>query len=361
MNTQKIHFINAIVDLNVGDSVCTPLLYCYDFFKDYNVIRHDMFHINWIEISAHDVVIVGGTGMLYVCELFNENFNRLLDICPTVIAWSVGFNTHHHSQIHTQIDTNRFKLIGIRDYAHPSGLEYLPCVSSKAIELDKNIELRRKIGIIDHKYFPVSQNIPGERIDNGANFQTLTDFIATSEIIVSSSYHCVFWATLMGKKVICADAFSTKFDFFKHKPVFYSGDMKHDIAQTKAFPNALQEARNLNADFFEKVKNVVQTVIPNPNKQYQYVYDITFPALVRRKLGETVMQCQLDMDEMQRYCRGTIALLQKKRSIYWNYQRYKILSKLTFGKKRKHYKEKCKIFQEKVREIRRILDEHQNK
>ena len=218
-------------------------------------------------------------------------------------------------------------------------------MSCKAVELDKNIEIRRKIGIIDHKYFPVSHDIPGERIDNSENFQTITDFIASTEIIISSSYHVVFWGTLMNKKVICANAFSTKFDYFKHKPVFYSGDIEHNISQTKIFPNALQEARNLNNDFFERVRETVQTVISNPNKQYQYVYDMTFPALVRNNLGAIA--------EVQCY-HNDIALLRKKRSIYWNYYRYKLLSMFTFGKTRKHYKNKRETFHDKIRKIRRL-------
>ena len=355
MYTQKIHFINRIADDNAGDVVCSPLWYYYDFFKDYNIIRHDIDSINWIEISSHDVVIVGGGGMLYVTESFNENLNRLLDICPTVIAWGVGFNTHHDNPILTPIDTNRFKLIGIRDYAHSSGLDYLPCVSCNAIELDNNLELRRRIGIIDHRYVPVSHDIPGERIDNGENFRSITDFIASSEIIMSSSYHVVFWATLMNKKVICANAFSTKFDYFKYKPVFCSGDLEFDIAKTKVFPNALQEARNLNNDFFEKVKKIIQMVIPSADKRYQYIYDMTFPAFNRREIhGLKAEYYGWDTkDDVALLCED-VALLCEKWSIYWQYYRYKILSMFTFGKKRKHYKAKRDSFHLKVRKIREL-------
>ena len=39
------------------------------------------------------------------------------------------------------------------------------------------------------------------------------------------------------------------------------------------------------------------------------------------------------------------------------YYRYKLMSKILLGKKRKHYKEKARIFHEKVREIRRLEKE----
>ena len=283
MNTQKIHFINRVDDENVGDAVCSPLSYYYNFFKDYNIIRHDIDHINWIEISRYDVIIIGGSGMLYVTEEFQKNINKLLDICLIVIAWSVGFNTHSGRPINNQVDTYRFKLIGIRDYLHPSRLDYLPCVSCLAAELDKVLAIKRHIGIIDHKYFPVNSSIQGERINNSQSFQDITDFIASSEIIISSSYHNIFWAVLMGKKAICANPFSTKFDFFRYKPVFYSGDLEKDIALTQTYPNSLSESRELNDVFFEKVKKIVQSKITDKNKNYQNIYETTIPALLRRR------------------------------------------------------------------------------
>ena len=55
-----------------------------------------------------------------------------------------------------------------------------------------------------------------------------------------------------------------------------------------------------------------------------------------------------DVAEIQRL------LLQNKILIYWHYYRCKVLAKLTFGKPRKHYKEKRDAFHEKVRQIRNL-------
>jgi len=283
---QKIHFINRVDDDNAGDQVCSPYNYFYDYFRNYNCLRHDIDYINWIEISPSDVIIIGASGMLYVTEDFQKNMNKLLDICPTVIAWSIGFNTHSDRPIITNIDTSRFKLIGIRDYMHPSGLPYLPCVSCFSGELDKTMENKRKIGIIDHKYFPVPIDIAGERINNSENFQIITDFIASSEIVISSSYHIIFWSILMGKKTICANPFSTKFDYFIYKPVFYSGNLEEDIKKTQIYPHAIIEARELNNIFFNNVKKIIETVINENNNIYQNIYEASSLALLRRRVGD---------------------------------------------------------------------------
>ena len=50
-------------------------------------------------------------------------------------------------------------------------------------------------------------------------------------------------------------------------------------------------------------------------------------------------------------------LLSNKNYINKKYYRYKLMSKIMLGKKRKHYKEKARIFHEKVREIRRLEKE----
>jgi uncharacterized protein YdcH (DUF465 family) len=169
-----------------------------------------------------------------------------------------------------------------------------------AVELDKILGTKRHIGIIDHKYFPVTDDIDGERINNAESFQTITDFIASSEIVVSSSYHNIYWAHLMGKKAICANPFSTKFDYFQYKPIFYSGDFEKDISQAQIYPQALTEARKLNVDFFEKAKNVIKNVITEKSKNYQYVYDTTIPALLRRRQEDTENRIIWALEEKSR-------------------------------------------------------------
>lgn len=69
----------------------------------------------------------------------------------------------------------------------------------------------------------------------------------------------VYWATLMGKKVVLYKPFSNRFDHIKFTPVTYSGVMEADIKKAKTYPTALQECRNLNLKFFEKVKQIIES------------------------------------------------------------------------------------------------------
>lgn len=94
IDSRKIHFVNRIDKDNLGDWLCSPLNYYYEYFSKFNIVRHDIDFIDWHEIKRDDIVIIGGSGMFNVTISFNENINKLLNRCDNVIAWSVGFNTH---------------------------------------------------------------------------------------------------------------------------------------------------------------------------------------------------------------------------------------------------------------------------
>ncbi|MBQ4133719.1 MAG: hypothetical protein IJD04_08330 [Desulfovibrionaceae bacterium] len=137
---RKLHFINRVDRGNTGDWTCSPLNYFFEYFNQFNLVRHDMEYIDWNNISRDDIVIIGASGMLYVAASVNQNINRCIEKCDTVIAWSVGFNTHNHlwyqGNNFEDIPFDQFKLISIRDFNHPSGLEYLPDPTCLAKEFD---------------------------------------------------------------------------------------------------------------------------------------------------------------------------------------------------------------------------------
>ena len=178
----KIHFINRIDKDNAGDWSCCPLLYYYDYFKHYSLIRHDIDFVNYNEINQSDIVILGGGGMLNVTVSFNTAINRILDICDTVVLWSGGFNTHDEQWFQgdkfPEIDFNRFSLISIRDFNHPSGIEYLPCPSVLAFpnpDMDKT-NTKKKYGIIEHKDLPIKVPLFEDKITNNASMETIYKF-----------------------------------------------------------------------------------------------------------------------------------------------------------------------------------------
>ncbi len=270
---QKIHFINRADNANIGDWVSLPFRYYYDFFQQFMVIRHDIDNIHWLEIGPQDIVILGSSGMLYISDSFQKNIQRLYETTPHVIAWAVGVNTPYDRKPPQPIDTKRFSLIGVRDYAHPYGLEYVPCVSCLDPALHKRAKIKRRVGVIEHPTWHPLKNLPYEKIGNNVNFDILTEFIATSEIVLTSSYHATYWSILMEKRTICVP-WSSKFDYFKYKPAFYSGNIEDDIANTTIHKNALQDSIERNSSFFAKVKDYVLSTIKNVDPRLQRIHEM---------------------------------------------------------------------------------------
>lgn len=230
MEARKIHFINRIDRENAGDWSCCPLNYYFDYFNQYNIIRHDIDFVDYNEIQKGDIVILGGSGMINVTESFNRAINRILNKCDHVIGWSIGFNTHseqwYQGNQFPEINLDRFELLGIRDYMHPSGYLYLPCLSVMALdsEMFNTITPIRKVGIIEHKDLEIACSSLYETIKHNVSMCEIQKFILSSEVIVTNSYHCAYWTTLLKRRAVVVNKFSTKFDYFKYKPVFVKID-----------------------------------------------------------------------------------------------------------------------------------------
>jgi hypothetical protein len=284
----KIHFISHLektfVAANVGDWVCSPYTYYPDFFSRYTCVFHSHWNIVWQEIDRGDVVILGGGGQLDNSDELNEQINRVLRNCENVIIWGSG--THRYSrgnmfemkQAELPIQYEKLKLVGVRDYQHPSGLPYLPCASCMhpafTRVLNTPINVERKIGAIRSALedsFAVSGT--PSFMDNSQPLEKILRYVRESEIILVSSYHGAFWSQLCGRKVVlpesrlCVD----KYKYFRHKPAFFAGSTYDEqqltdlVAPFQIAGDFLAECQSLTNQFFDKVKALIQDVLEEPS------------------------------------------------------------------------------------------------
>lgn len=265
---QKLHFIHHLDYDNIGDWLASPLNYFADYFVDrYSIVFHTLEYIKWNEIAPDDAIILGGGGLLENEPLIQEWINHMLDICGCVIAWGVGFHRRdEHIPILPEIDYSKFTMITVRDFEHPAGLEFLPCVTCMLPQLNKKRDIKREIGVINHKdYALVESGFP--ILDNSVGIDEMTDFIAESETILTTSYHAAYWSLLMGKKTIIAYAWANKFKYFKCKPVILdevsittvSAAMANE--ETGSYNDWLDECIKMNLAFFERVKTHLENYI----------------------------------------------------------------------------------------------------
>jgi hypothetical protein len=269
----KIHFVHHLekryVPANLGDWICCPYYYYEDYFAQFTCLIHSDWAVLWHEIERDDIVIFGGGGLLDNSDELNRVLNRLIDRCDNVIIWGAGTHKYTDNNIFgkktatEEIQYKRAALVGVRDYQHPSGLPYLPCVScmNPAFSIpQEDVAIRRNIGTIKsalESTFAV-QNLPSS-VTNAEPIGTVVRYILSSKHILVSSYHGAYWSMLLGRKAIlpATRLGVDKYKYFRHPVGFFAGDtfdenellrVADEIAE---IPDFLEESRRLTGEFFE--------------------------------------------------------------------------------------------------------------
>ena len=121
----------------------------------------------------------------------------------------------------------KMTLVGSRDWGDKR-FPFAPCASCMTPAFDEDyIEQHEVVAYLHHWRAPemgirVPDSIPC--MDNTAtSFKEAIDFIGSGSIVVSNSYHGVYWALLLGKKVLCIP-FSNKFFNFRISPGYAKPD-----------------------------------------------------------------------------------------------------------------------------------------
>ena len=261
--------IHRIDTRNIGDYYSAPHHY-FDLLKGTSV---DIFDYksedpkvtdNFIEKVSDNAVIVGGGGLLNrggfrrQMQLF-EDLNRK---GKKVILWGVGHNEKNPSTFGKvtkySVDISKFGLVGTRDFSMPG--DYVPCVSCLHEIFDKKYQATQEIGIVFHKDTLRKPKITEKFKDypsssNTTDLESLINFIGSSDTIITDSYHSMCWSMLLGKKVVAIPN-SSKFFDFKHKPIFSSfSTCLEDTKKAEPHSGILEECRELNHKFAEKVFN----------------------------------------------------------------------------------------------------------
>lgn len=268
---------------NVGDNNCSPLLYFKfpfeikilnildfrnKFDEDYYLNKypdvakavllgqfesgysHYMRHGNVEKrlfrfFPKNSTLIFGGGGILHFkdLELLIKNFGG-----SKLISWGIGHNTCGGSKVSWPEYMYAFDLHGIRDWGNP--WSWVPCASCMSPLFDMPYKTKFDVVVYEHGDMPLNLNFP--KMSNfHNNFSEVINFLGSSEIVITNTYHGAYWATLLNKKVLVLNPFSTRFLGFKHMPLL-SNDLK-DIKNTKSYPMALAECREANIKYYDRV------------------------------------------------------------------------------------------------------------
>ncbi|KAJ1536900.1 hypothetical protein HK096_006703, partial [Nowakowskiella sp. JEL0078] len=307
---------HRIAQDNVGDMYSSPFWYFQELnnnFIKYSIDASNRIFAQSLSKANRTLpIIVGGGGLVGCLMLWDDNQRIMAHHSRNVIGWGIGFNVHKDIAYKgTHIGhLKKFKLLGIRDAIPP--YRWVPCVSAMHHGFDsfKAHPIVRKYGFVVHTKYSANvyrvtreiiadgeipldtftntsiatyieknghivketkismQKILGDwKTDpnvnsiknNDMNLMDVLEFLAGSEVVITTSYHAMYWGTLLGRKVILAADFSSKFEKFPWPVQKHSGDLDWDVQQAKTYPEALEQSRQANTDFWEDVKKVLLT------------------------------------------------------------------------------------------------------
>ena len=262
----KLKFIFRADRTNVGDWFCPPFRYFPFKPSQIGDILDEKF-----TIRKDDIVIIGGGGI--GTDFFIKHLERIKRFNnQNLILWGAGIDvvsdkkslllkTEKYDPYGNYFDFIRE--VGIRVFTEPQQHNYVPCASCMSNLFFKYREVKPKnlIGCYAHKRVPLKISIKEKVIpsltNNGDSLEEKLIFLSNFEYIVTNTYHGLYWATLLNRKVIVLP-FKSGLLSFKYRPT-YCYDLNELNEETfhasKSYENSLEESRKFNFNYYSYLAN----------------------------------------------------------------------------------------------------------
>lgn len=210
---------------------------------------HDICRVKQLDLTQVSTAIVGGGGLFF--------FDSLRYLCENhpgpKIGWGLGSNQHGSDQISYPDYISSFCLLGVRDWGTP--FYWVPCASCMHDCFDQHYEIEHDVVVYEHYKQKLGLNLP--TLANDRSFTDVVKHLGAGKVVLTNSYHGMYWATLLGRGVI-AFPFSSRFYGMKHVPVLCGKeDWMANVPKVREYPEALSECRQANVDYYQRVKELI--------------------------------------------------------------------------------------------------------
>ncbi len=261
--TTKIINIWRVKTPNIGDLVCSPSLYFKELQENaYNI---DICYFNTFLNLKNKTIVVGGGGLLQ--PYFEKAIRNILKLSKynKIIFFGVGFDNYIGRDKLIDINADNI-ILSTRDF--PSKYLYAPCPSCLSPLFTKyknNTTILGNYALYLHgdysKQIEKDLILPCLYNTKVTTFEEALKFISSYNIILTNSYHGLYWATLLNKKVIILPwidkynniDFAYKLKNFKyHHPLLKNWKQYQTITNLYNYPEALEECRKIDIDFFHQ-------------------------------------------------------------------------------------------------------------
>jgi hypothetical protein len=185
------------------------------------------------------------------------------------IAWGVGTTLHGETEPLPDPPEGEgyFDLVGVREWsaAREAAGRWAPCASCMSALFDDppaptrpTVRFLNADPNIRRKYPLGFDHLP--TMYNTEPMAEIVAFLASAETVVTDSYHGVYWATLLGRGVVC-QPYSSKFHGFRHPPAMIAPGAEALPRVGINYPHALAECRAATWAFYHRVQDVLAGVV----------------------------------------------------------------------------------------------------
>lgn len=269
-------FIQFNSNINCGDYWSSPKYYFQDFLNLPQNNLSDLRKLNDIKI-----IIING-------EINKKNLDEIKlfkkKTGTKVIGWALGLNHFDYTNDNMLISNiaksrilNRnyfsdFDLVGHRDFGLEFDFDWVSCPSClhPLFQKYKLIPPNKKIGVFYNLNMFKIKGIEEEdyMADDNFDLESKIKFLSNYEFVVTNSYHGVYWAQLLKRKVICLPVKYSLLNF-RYPPVYL---------KRKNLKIAMKnDSLKLNKDVFEsctETPNFLDECIEANNKFHRDVIQI---------------------------------------------------------------------------------------
>lgn len=231
---------------NIGDRACAPALYFP--LGETRDIR--------TPVDVDTPIIIGGGGLIHPSIL--EDLKLILDRHKApVIAWGIGSNNHDNPVPQWPEFLRAFLHVGIRDAVNP--YQWVPCASCMDSGFDNRIRPTTSVVAYLHHAESAPESLKNSGLpvltNSAETMKEVLQFLGQAEFVITNTYHGVYWATLLGKRVICYP-FSTRFHGMKHPPLLLDSkdDWRLHLDRAMSYPDSTAECRDANVKFFNQIR-----------------------------------------------------------------------------------------------------------
>lgn len=236
---------------NIGDRWCSP----YDWLswpREYVV--KDIREAG----QKYDLSIIGGGKIFGGLQGFNGVQHGA---GQRNIAWGVSTVQSFPISLKYRFARRICDLVGTRDWGD-TRFTWAPCVSCMAPHFDAPQKAEHDVVFYFHggKTNKQGITIPNDMpslSNNGHSLDEALSFISSGRTVVSNSYHGVYWALLMGRKVLCVP-FSNKFYNYRKPPTYASArNWLKAVNNAQAHPDMLELCRDATRTFHARVISII--------------------------------------------------------------------------------------------------------